>query len=365
MIRRNVVAFLFLLLPLIATSCNTDNSSESSGESSNSSSSSVDPSTEYTVTFDLNYSGAESAPDSQTVLVNTKVVEPTAPTRTDYEFINWSSDYYGSDAWDFGNDVVISDMTLYAAWRYSYVEPPIPKKMFYLNAPAFWLVDSYTAGIYAWSDEDGPKKAWPGEKMTPVEGEIFSLEVPVNYDKMLFARLTPSGLEPEAGIKSQTSDIDLSLLDDEALNYFTVDETVYYGDSKCRGRWSVYPNEPEPYPIEETKTIYVDIPTYWHTDGDVAGIYLAQGDWTPFKTWPGDKMTLVSGEIYSFDVPESYTRVIFNKMTAAGEQPIEAKKAQTENLIIPIDGKNFYTIAETAVYKPTNCSGAWSTYTPI
>ena len=362
MMKKTAFGLVMLSALFILSSCEVDDASDSTSEST--SEVSIDPTTEFTVTFDLNYSGATGTPAPQTVLYNNLVTEPDTPVRTDYTFKHWSTDLYGMEVWNFSTDTVTADMTLYAAWDYSYVEPPIETKMYYLNAPAFWLADGHTAGMYVWSDEDGAKKSWPGEKMTLVEGEIFSLEIPVNYDKILFVRLTAAGLEPEVGLKSQTSDLDLTLLEDEDINFYTVDETPRYGDSKCRGRWSVYPNEPEPYPIEETKTIYVDIPAYWHTDGDVAGIYLAQSDWTPLTGWPGEMMTLVSGEIYRFEVPESYTRVIFNKMTTSGGEPLQAKKAQTEDLLVPTDDNNLFTMDETVSYMPTKCSGTWSTYTP-
>ncbi len=363
MIKKNYFVFLFLLASLVATSCTTTPSDTSSDESS-SASESIDPTSEYTVTFDLNYAGAENTPASQTILVNNLVSEPTPPTRTDYTFLHWSSDIYGANAWDFDNNLVVSDMTLYAAWEYSYVEPPIPKKTFYLNAPAFWLVDNYTAGVYVWSDEDGPKLNWPGEKMTAIEGELFSIEIPTNYTKMLFVRLTPAGLEPAVGSKSQTVDLDLATLTNPDFNYFTVNEALRYDDNKCSGLWSVYPNDPEPLPPEETTTFYVDVPTFWHTDGRVAGIYLATTGWGAAKeSWPGELMTFVSDEIYSFEVPESYVNVIFVALLPSGAEPA-TQKTQTVDLIKPTNGDNLYTIEETVVYSPSKSSGVWSVYTP-
>lgn len=364
MIKKSSFVFLVLLASFLITSCGPNTSSNTSGDATDSATESIDPSTEYTVTFNLNYSGAEGAPSPQTILVNNKVTKPADPTRTDYTFLAWSSDLYGSDIWDFNNDLVVSNMTLYASWEYSYVEPPVPKKMFYLNAPAFWLVDNYTAGIYAWSDEDGPKTNWPGEKMTAIEGELFSFEIPTKYTKLIFTRLTPAGAEPAEGSKSQTVDLDLATLSNPDFDFFTVNEAVRYDNNKCSGLWSVYPNEPEPLPPEETTTFYVDVPAYWHTDGHVAGIYLATAGWGAAKeSWPGQLMTLVSGEIYSFEVAESYVNIIFNTLMPSGAEPATLK-AQTIDLVKPTNGDNLFTIDETAVYSPSKATGVWSTYTP-
>lgn len=345
----------------ISENTSEDETSDNTTITSESASDSIDPSTTYTVTFDLNYTGAEGAPAPQEVLTGGLVNEPTAPERTDFTFKYWARNAYGSGTWIFATDVVTSSITLYATWEYSYVEPPVPTKMYYLNAPAFWLVDNYTAGIYAWDADGAPKNIWPGEKMTFVEGEIFSFELAENYINILFVRLTPEGIEPAVGSKSQSVDIDLSLLASKDLNYFTLDEDARYGDNKCRGRWSVYPNDPDPYPPVETRTIYVDVPAYWHSDGHVAGIFLGTATWALKESWPGEKMTLVSGEIYRFEVPEEYVKVIFNALNPDGTAPVD-KKAQTVDELIPSDDKNLFTIDETVVYMDSKCTGTWSVY---
>ena len=71
----------------------------------------------YTVTFDLNYSGAPSA---TTVKVEEDdgvfmVDEPTAPTRTNYVFAGWFTDAACTNPVDFENDLT-SDVTYYASW---------------------------------------------------------------------------------------------------------------------------------------------------------------------------------------------------------------------------------------------------------
>lgn len=71
----------------------------------------------YQVTFDTGW-GATSA-DQQTILCGKLAKEPQAPSRTDYVFEGWYTDSSYTDAWDFGNDTVTEDMTLYAKWKWN------------------------------------------------------------------------------------------------------------------------------------------------------------------------------------------------------------------------------------------------------
>ena len=68
----------------------------------------------YTVTFDAN--GHGTAPADQCIAEGGKVTTPTAPTATGYTFGGWYKEAGCTNAWDFANDVVTSDITLYAKW---------------------------------------------------------------------------------------------------------------------------------------------------------------------------------------------------------------------------------------------------------
>ncbi len=69
----------------------------------------------YTVTFDAN--GHGSAPADQCIVEGGKATQPTPePTATGYTFGGWYKDADCTNAWDFANDVVTSDITLYAMW---------------------------------------------------------------------------------------------------------------------------------------------------------------------------------------------------------------------------------------------------------
>ncbi|MCD7748167.1 MAG: InlB B-repeat-containing protein [Firmicutes bacterium] len=69
----------------------------------------------YTVTFNLNYTGATGTPASQSVSYGGTVAAPTSPTRTGYTFTGWYTSMTGNTVYDFSSSVT-SDLTLYAHW---------------------------------------------------------------------------------------------------------------------------------------------------------------------------------------------------------------------------------------------------------
>ena len=69
----------------------------------------------YTVTFNLNYTGAPS-PQTQAVNSGAKAVRPSPdPTRTDYTFGGWYGELALTNLYDF-DDAVTRDISLYAKW---------------------------------------------------------------------------------------------------------------------------------------------------------------------------------------------------------------------------------------------------------
>lgn len=71
----------------------------------------------YTVTFDLNYSGAQN--ESVTVEDGDKVTAPADPERDGYRFDGWFADAAATSPWSF--DTAISrDTTIYAGWTEVY-----------------------------------------------------------------------------------------------------------------------------------------------------------------------------------------------------------------------------------------------------
>ncbi|MFA5421874.1 MAG: InlB B-repeat-containing protein [Bacilli bacterium] len=220
------------LLPIILMSfalaaCNGGNGDSSS----NSSSSSSDPDATYTVTFDLNYAGAQNAPAAQTIASGGLVTKPADPTRDGHDFTHWTSDIYGSTQWNFTSDIVTADMTLYAGWSVA----ETPSKLFYVDIPGFWKTDGGVAGFYAW--EGAANNTWPGARMTNVSGDIYSYTLPSEYTNFVFVRISPSDPITDWGAKTINLSVDAAGSND----LFTVAETTQWGDPGCQGVWSVYP----------------------------------------------------------------------------------------------------------------------------
>ena len=72
---------------------------------------------QFTVTFDLNGYGS-TTPPSQTVSYNGYVTKPSNPSAQGYLFDGWY-EQGSSIEWDFSNDKVTHDVTLYASWKSS------------------------------------------------------------------------------------------------------------------------------------------------------------------------------------------------------------------------------------------------------
>lgn len=73
----------------------------------------------FTVTFDLNYTGAPAMP-TQAVTINGYATQPEAPTRDGYSFTGWYTDAACTTLYRFGVQTVTGDVTLYAGWTESY-----------------------------------------------------------------------------------------------------------------------------------------------------------------------------------------------------------------------------------------------------
>ncbi len=69
----------------------------------------------YTVAFDSG--GGNSVPPLENAMHGMPVKSPSEPTRSGYVFGGWYKDKSFEDKWNFGTDVVVADMTLYAKWR--------------------------------------------------------------------------------------------------------------------------------------------------------------------------------------------------------------------------------------------------------
>jgi uncharacterized repeat protein (TIGR02543 family) len=99
----------------------------------------------FTVAFDAQ--GGSSVDSIKGVAQGNTIAAPTPPTRSGYTFDAWYKDYsYGtySNAWDFENDVVAANITLYAKWEVA-VEPSYSITYNNLNGATNTNPASYTS----------------------------------------------------------------------------------------------------------------------------------------------------------------------------------------------------------------------------
>ena len=112
-----------------------------------------------------------------------------------------------------------------------------------------------------------------------------------------------------------------------------------------------------------TKTIYFKTQQWWHKDGAASAAYY----WEPSAApkWPGVRMTKVEGEanMWSVDIDtDKYKKIIFTRVNGSGT--VQDWGAKTQDLTIPTDGKNLFTLGTTEVWGDPGASGTWSTYAP-
>ena len=68
----------------------------------------------FTITFDSR-GGSDVAPQNQ--MYGELLSVPEDPTREGYEFTGWYVDYACDDIWDESEDIIETDITLYAGWE--------------------------------------------------------------------------------------------------------------------------------------------------------------------------------------------------------------------------------------------------------
>ena len=111
--------------------------------------------TEYTVYYD-DGSGNESYFLRQTVTAGGKTTAPSpAPTKEGYTFGGWYKDKACTAAWDFANDTVTSNVTLYAKWTEN---APEPEKVYHISFNAMGGKLTNNKDIYTFEATVGYEK---------------------------------------------------------------------------------------------------------------------------------------------------------------------------------------------------------------
>jgi uncharacterized repeat protein (TIGR02543 family) len=113
--KKFVVCFIILLCGLFAACGESDllSGMNSSSESASNSSTSTDGVTNFAVAFD---STGGTAVETQTIARGEKITEPQGVTREGYTFEGWYTDGAFTTKWNFTQNTVTQNVTLYAKW---------------------------------------------------------------------------------------------------------------------------------------------------------------------------------------------------------------------------------------------------------
>lgn len=119
------------------------------------------------------------------------------------------------------------------------VEPELKTKTLYCKvAQDWWKADGAAVGVYAYGDAGAQNAAWPGVRMTAVEGaaDTWTADIDVDlYHTVIFTRVNASGDIADWGAKTG----DLQIPADKDL-YTITSATEVWGDPGVAGEWSKY-----------------------------------------------------------------------------------------------------------------------------
>ncbi|MBQ4417473.1 MAG: InlB B-repeat-containing protein, partial [Butyrivibrio sp.] len=145
--------------------------------------------TTFTVTFDVN--GHGEAPDKITAESETTIKEPAAPKEDGFAFTGWYRDKDTADTsatdeetaekekWDFENDIVTKDMTLYAGWKEN--EAANKRLRSPLRGPAAQSAERIRFTLTNISAASGTS-AWVSGDTGKADATVFPLESGVSQD---------------------------------------------------------------------------------------------------------------------------------------------------------------------------------------
>ncbi|MBE6825057.1 MAG: starch-binding protein [Ruminococcaceae bacterium] len=160
----------------------------------------------------------------------------------------------------------------------------------------------YQADAYAhyWEDGGDAPLTWPGLKMEHVTGNVYKIDVPANFNKIIFSNNSTD----------QTGNLDI-----QGNGY------IY---TKNSGSWSIYdgnggggnttPTTPTPTPgnfdFSNPRTIVV------LDDGNWGSVYIHYWSGSGGTVWPGEQMTSI-GQVnghnaYAFTLDEQYSSFVIN-----------------------------------------------------
>lgn len=187
---------------------------------------------------------------------------------------------------------------------------------------------------YMWNSDSDRNSAWPGVKMTDLGSGTWRYAVPSNYANIIFnngsdAAKTEDMTYPGAG---------------KMYNNATGQWTVYGGSTDPTQKPTTSPNPTTPTPTTPTPTtapgknvVYCENEAGW----SVVTAYMWNSENDKNFGWPGVQMTNVGNNIWQYNIPKNFAKVIFSNNG----------QSQTEDLNFPGSG-----------YIYNNKTKTWSVY---
>ncbi len=166
-------------------------SSTNSNNSSSSASSIYIPTGDvWTVTFDYNYETGFKTYLESKVKDGETVQKPANPIRSGYDFVDWYSDPYcrNDHKWDFDNDIIIKNTTIYACWERN--DDPIDVNTYTINYQSTFGAEYVSI--------DGGSLTYSAEY-----GEVIQFKIVVdeeNYEGNPVVKANGVEVEPNDGI---------------------------------------------------------------------------------------------------------------------------------------------------------------------
>ena len=217
--------------------------------------------------------------------------------------------------------------------------------------------------IYAWNDSGAVVGAWPGTAMSLLEGtaNIYYYVLPIEAVNVIFNNGS-----------TQTGDLTLP---DMSLNMFDASENwVYYDgdvticdhpshgtDGNCtecganvghtyvNGTCACGAVEPEDEPAAGDRVVYFQNTAGWPAPYIYAWTTTNGSTTNYVGSWPGVAMTKVDGaeNLYCYTISAEAANVIFHNNSGT----------QTNDLVLPTDGKNCYNYADNtwSIYEAAPC----------
>lgn len=230
------------------------------------------------------------------------------------------------------------------------VVKPIPTTtVVYLKPLNSWLLDDARFAAYTWVD--GGSADWFDMTDTNEDG-VFEVEVPTAADGLIFCRMNPAFDENGWNAGDEADDASKKVWGQTGNLVIPSDGNIAY--ILYDTEWSTLDYAVAFEEPEELLMLYLKPNSNWEMDNArFAAYFFGNGE-----TWVSMTDSDSDG-IYEVEAPAGYPNVIFCRMNpSAAANNWNNKWNQSNDLTVPKDGTNLYTVADGTWDKG---GGTWST----